>query len=251
MQKLVRIFREIRIRAYKRYVPFTTKYPGFICHVIDKSSFLSMCDEIFDREIYKFKSTTDTPVIIDCGANIGLSTIYFKTKYPLAKIISFEPDPYVFETLTKNIELTNNNGITLINKGLGKISETKKFFSEGADGGRIALPEDDQNIISIEIEILSPYLKEPVDMLKIDIEGSELEVLEESSNELKNVKNIFIEYHSVDNKEQGLDRILFLLSKAGFRYYIESTGVNSKYPFIKIEKHLNYDNQLNIFGYRE
>jgi hypothetical protein len=86
--------------------------------------------------------------------------------------------------------------------------------------------------------------------LKIDIEGSELDVLSESREKLTNVQNIFIEYHSLHTKDQVLQQILDILTDAGFRYYIESTGISSKHPLERIETHLGYDNQLNIFGYR-
>src|SRR5688572_17057445 len=51
--------------------------------------FLHSVDEIFVEEVYKFKAESDHPVILDCGANIGLSLVYFKKLYPNAHIIAF------------------------------------------------------------------------------------------------------------------------------------------------------------------
>ena len=246
----ITFFKKILVRAHARYTPFVTTYPGFTCHVIDKSSFLSMYKEIFERKIYTFKTASSAPVIIDCGANIGLSVIYFKKMYPNARITAFEPDPTVYETLEKNVKNLGLKDVTLVKKGLGSAETKKSFFSEGADGGRIATGHDAGQTISVEIARLSPYIKGHVDFLKIDIEGSELEVLEESQVALKNVDNLFIEYHSLLSKPQELDKILKILSEAGFRYYIESTGVHSEHAFVKISEHLNYDLQLNIFAHR-
>jgi hypothetical protein len=76
-------------------------------------------------------------------------------------------------------------------------------------------------------------------------------VLVEAEPYLKNVKNIFIEYHSFVDKPQTLSQILDILERNEFRYYIEHIGVKSKHPFVSITNYVGFDNQLNIFGYRK
>lgn len=98
---------------------------------------------------------------------------------------------------------------------------------------------------------LSKYLMQKVSFLKLDIEGAEYEVLHECRELLGNVQNIFVEYHSFADKKQELSGILKILENAGFRYYIEHIGVKSHHPFIGISNYVGFDNQLNIFGYRE
>jgi hypothetical protein len=110
----------------------------------------------------------------------------------------------------------------------------------------VALESDKKQLTNIEITKLSPFLKKHIDFLKIDIEGSEIEVIEECKDYLKNVDNIFIEYHSSMSKPQQLDTILKRLTESGFRYYIDRTGITSDKPFIKTETNLDYDLQLNI-----
>jgi len=88
-------------------------------------------------------------------------------------------------------------------------------------------------------------------MLKIDIEGSEYEVLLDSQEYLKNVKNLFIEYHSFYKKEQKLDEVLNIIKKAGFRYYIGPSGTPLHNPLYKRVVELSMDIQLNIFAYRK
>ncbi len=217
----------------------------------DAASLLFLNLELFELEIYKFSSSNDRPLIIDCGANIGLSVIYFKKLYPNAKVIAFEPDKKIFDYLKFNINSFNFNEVTLLNKGLWEEETTLSFYSEGADGGRVANESDKDNIITIETVKLSSYIKDVnIDFLKIDIEGAECDVLEECSPYLKTVKNIFVEYHSFVDKPQTLSKILSILEKSGFRYYIEHTGVKSKHPFESISNYVGFDNQLNIFGYR-
>ena len=56
-------------------------------------------EEIFRREQYRFETDAPAPFIVDCGANIGMATLYFKSLYPDATVLAFEPDPAAFACL--------------------------------------------------------------------------------------------------------------------------------------------------------
>ncbi len=80
-------------------------------HIPDAASFLSTYKEIFVDEIYKFSLEKDKKYqIIDCGANIGVSLLYFYKNYPMAQIVGYEADPYIFKYLNSNI-YTHTGGI--------------------------------------------------------------------------------------------------------------------------------------------
>lgn len=239
------------LRNIERFIEVSVNFCQTPIKAPDAASLLFLNHELFGLEIYKFNSVKKDPLIIDCGANIGLSIIYFKKLYPESKIIAFEPDKKIFDYLKFNIESFQFENIELINKGVWKEEAILEFFSEGADGGRVAQKHDVNNIIQIQTVKLSSYLKNnQVDFLKIDIEGAETEVILECEKYLCNVENIFIEYHSFINKNQTLSIILNILEKNGFRYYIEQIGIKSEKPFTKINNTNSFDNQLNIFGYK-
>ena len=84
----------------------------------------------------------------------------------------------------------------------------------------------------------------------MDIEGSEFEVLNDAAENLRNVENIFVEYHSFSDKEQMLPELLTILKNAGFRLHIAAPGLVSENPFMSITEYAGMDNQLNIFGFR-
>lgn len=211
--------------------------------------FLHSLREIFVEKVYWFKST-DTPLILDCGANIGLSVIYFKQLFPAAKIIAFEPDEKIFYMLKENIEQFNFSDVELINKGVWKSETTLSFLAEGTLGGRVAEKSDyGNNVVSIQTTRLREYLDTRVDFLKIDIEGAEYDVLLDCADRLENVGLLFIEYHSRSAEPQKLDEILGILTKTGFRYYIREAAETIKYPYVDRPK-LWFDVQLNIFCYR-
>lgn len=234
-----------------RFVPTNTTFMGKRVELVDAASFLFIKMEIFGQQLYKFRANHASPYIIDCGANIGLSVIYFKQLYPDAEVVAFEPDKKVFEALKSNVNIFSFDRVTLINKGLWNDVTTLHFYSEGADGGRIAREKDHQNISSIETIRLRAFLERPVDFLKIDIEGAELAVLKDCCDLLHNVENMFVEYHSFIGEEQNLDELLRIVKNAGFRYTIQQHGVISKHPFIKVENQSGMDILLNISAYRK
>lgn len=240
-----------KISKIKRYQKFHTTVIGKDMKVADSKSFLAAYREIFEHEIYKFHTHSDNPLIIDCGANIGLSVIYFNKLYPNSKIIAFEPDEKIFKILEYNTSSFSVKNLELIKKGLSNTKDVTIFFSEGADGSRIAIKEDKKNITEIKTTRLIDYLDNQVDFLKIDIEGAEYCVLQDCKNALSKVQNLFIEYHSFVNQEQRLDEILKILKIAGFRYYINQSGTSLRSPFVQKRSDLSMDLQLNIFAYRK
>lgn len=241
---------EQHLREAPRFVSGKTRLLNKEIKYVDAPSYLFMRDEIFVSEIYRFNCNKRNPLIIDCGTNIGLSAIYFKKLYPDCVLLCFEPDVNIFKVLNENIAAFDFQGVTLYNKALWGREEKVAFIQEGADGGRIDDGSSDCSCCHVETTILSQYLSNKVDFLKIDIEGAEAEVLEECREGLANVNRLFLEYHSTHGEPQRLGRILDILTEAGFRYYIEHIGVTSKHPFIRLHTCNNFDNQLNIYAYR-
>ena len=214
--------------------------------ISDGHAFYYSHREIFLDEIYQFHSTRQNPTIIDCGSNYGTSILYFKNLYPKAKIIGIEADSNIFDILNRNIHQHNFNDVTLINKAISNQIGPIHFFSEGADGGRIHTNLESKNIYEVETIPLDDLIENNVDFLKMDIEGSETDVICHS-NKLKQVNEIFIEYHSFVDGDQRLGDLLSCLTENGFRYYIQ-TQFCSKKPFMKVESQLGMDLQLNIFA---
>jgi len=188
----------------------------------------------FIRQIYYFRAERPDPLIIDGGSNIGMSILYFKRLYPMARIIGFEPDPSIFRILRENMDRNHIGGVNLVNAGLGPEQGSARFLPDGSAGGQII---DRCGGITVRQERLSDYLHEPVDFLKLNIEGAELGVLEEAegNNRIGSISEIVFEYHGWGGKEQKLGPMLSLLDRQGFRYLVhdfdDETNNASKPPF--------------------
>ncbi len=239
-----------RIQHIPRYTPGIFQHGYRQIRFIDSASFLVMYDEILERQLYKFNVSSENPFIIDAGANIGLSIIYFKQLYPNASILGFEPDPIAFETLKYNIQQLGLSDVEVMQKGVWNKETSIRFYAEGADAGRIALESDQENITYISTVRLKDYLNRHIDFLKIDIEGGETTVIHDCGDSLRNVDRIFVEYHSFQDQKQELHNLLNVLFEMGFRYYIQQIGISSTTPFVETNSYLKMENQLNIFAYR-
>ena len=91
--------------------------------------------EIFLFSEYRISNIDKPAIILDCGANIGLSVLYFKKCFPTCKILAFEPNPDVYEILKKNIELNYLQGVEAYNVCLtDSISEVDFYLDKKKSG---------------------------------------------------------------------------------------------------------------------
>ncbi len=218
----------------------------------DNAGFLHSLEEIFETEIYKFQTQDEIPYIIDCGANFGLSILYFKKLYPNAKIIAFEPDKKIFETLKKNIQyFPNHEDIEIHETAVWTEDSQLKFYADGSLAGSIVTDYSERNLVEIiEAVDLKKYLTRKISFLKIDIEGAENKVIFDIAPHLHFVDKLFLEFHGLKNERQNLDKILSLLTSCGFEYYIRLAGDTMRFPFCN-ETPKAFNQQLNILCFRK
>ena len=231
----------------KRYKLCRISIDGYEFKIPDALSFIWQYKEIFVDKSYEFRTDVNNPVIIDCGANVGMSALFFGTEYPGATVIAFEADPIISNYLNNNIIKNKIDNVQVINKAVWINNGDLEFASEGSDGGSVhSLSGKKIKIKSIRLkEIIESYTS--VDMLKMDIEGAEREVINDCKDVLHKVKNIFIEYHDFFNERQYLSRLTSILEENGFRYYISATHSKKK-PMQPVPKRKGMDLQLNIFA---
>jgi FkbM family methyltransferase len=195
---------------------------------LDYNLFRYLFNEIFLSKEYFFESKKDDPSIIDCGSNIGMSILYFKMLYPNAKIMAFEPGEETYACIEENIQMNNLNSIDIYNVALAKTEGTIDFFYDKSDVGSLMMsaveermPKEKRIVKSV---CLSSYINHDIDFMKMDIEGAEMEVMEDLYNnkKLQYIQQMVIEYHHHIN--EGVDcfsKILQILEDSQFGYHIE------------------------------
>ena len=159
-----------RIRSFPRHTVLNSDIFGHSFTIVDGPSFYAQYVDIIGNGIYAFRPKSDAPTVIDGGANMGVSVLYFKTKFPKSRILAFEADSSVFNVLESDVRAAGLEGVSLINKALWTSDTSIAFWKEGADAGRIAQATDRQGTKTISIPAirLKNYLHEHIDFLKLD-----------------------------------------------------------------------------------
>ena len=237
-----------QLELLPRHTRTATDLLGRALEVPDAASFLAMYREIWEQEIYRFTARAAAPYIIDGGANIGVSVLYFKRTHPQSRIKAFEPDPQVFAALQNNVAAFGLENVELFPQALWSSTGQLHFQSEGADAGKIA--EQGRGAISIPSLRLRDLLFETVDFLKLDIEGAETQVLADCADVLHHVERLFVEYHSFADQPQTIGQVFDILIKSGMRVHVHCGGTSPQ-PFQQRTSYNGMDLQLNIFGFRE
>ena len=169
-----------------------------------------------------FTPRESEPLIIDCGANIGVSVLEWKTRWPMCRVICFEPDPDAFRLLSLNVERNDVPGVQCVQAAIADFDGKAMLFGDmghGADArGNSLHPEwgqrADSSSVQVDCRRLSTILaKHPVSFLKMDIEGAEESVLRESVHQLHRVDAIYVEVHETDdlqvrNSSQRIEQLL-------------------------------------------
>lgn len=171
---------------------------------------------LYEKE-YDYLRCSIPKFIIDAGAHIGTSAIFFAKKYPNAKIIAVEPEKSNFHILLKNT--SNYKNIFAINAAIWGYDDRKTLQSRftGSWGYTIAETQNhtestEQEINCITIKsIMEKYHIDSIDLLKMDIEGSEKNVLEHSSTWIDSVAVMTIELH--ERICLGCERAFYLATK--------------------------------------
>ena len=202
-----------------RFRPGVARLDGFEIAYRDAFTLYIEAFYIWYKQIYCFELGEPVSYILDCGASIGTSALYFRQHYPDARIVSFEPEPEQFSLLTENLKRNQVRGIEPMRVALGANEGTTWFRVSRGHGGQI-VSQEDPNTIQVPVRCLSEWIDREVDILKMNIEGSENEVLHEIEPHIDRCKNIVFEYHHILNQDATLHEILTLLNRNNFIYGI-------------------------------
>lgn len=192
-----------------------------------------MKGEIFTQGVYFFETTNPQPLIIDAGAHIGLSTLYFKKIYPHAEIMAIEPNPLAFQILEKNIFENQLDDVHTHQVALSDREDVGEveFFMDKTDDQWLSTASftsgawtgtQESKSILVPTALLSDFLTRPVDFLKMDIEGAEQPVLTAAQDKLHLIKQMIIEFHPLSH--QSLQKLVQFLQDRGFQTKIWKDG---------------------------
>jgi FkbM family methyltransferase len=207
--------------------PHLVMWPGTLLHpvvVAMKTTDEFVFDQIFVRCEYTpiCKGVKNPEFILDLGANVGFASALFASRYPAARILAVEPDPRNFALCQKNLKVYGTRAQVL--KGAVWSCCTRLDLSyENGDGWgtRVNTPSgsDGGKVTAWDLPaLLQMFGIDRVDLLKIDIEGSEAELFAHNTGWLSRARNICIELHG------GQCREIFFNALSGFDYELVEAG---------------------------
>lgn len=158
--------------------------------------------------------------IVDAGANIGLTTVYLKRFFSQAKVVAIEPDNENFSMLSRNVESNKLNNVHLLEAGLwDKESslEISRNFRDSLDWS-VTLEEKHESknqpdaIQGLPLSSVKQKFGFPrIDILKIDIEGSERFLFADEATALRTldgVRYLALEIHDEFDVRPKIERML-------------------------------------------
>lgn len=154
--------------------------------------------------------------IIDAGCNIGLTSLYFSRFFDNANYICIEPDDSNFESMRYNLEKNKVQNVIKVKGGLWSkntfLNIVRDFRDKNDWAIRVEETSDKTNLEAFSIDyLIKKHHFEVIDILKIDIEGSEKEVITGNSANLYYLsitKCIAIEIHDEFNCREAIYKIL-------------------------------------------
>ena len=146
------------------------------------------------------KMLRSNDVFIDIGANIGYFSLLVANNSPTVKVISFEPVADLFQKMNDNITLNNIKNIMTVNAAVGEVNEEKELFVSASDNLGMSSFKQPENYSGkkekVEVVTIDDWFKtsglSKIDIIKLDIEGSELAGLKGMKEVLLKQKPVLI-----------------------------------------------------------
>jgi FkbM family methyltransferase len=153
-------------------------------------------------------------LIVDAGANVGSATLWFRERFPDARVVALEPNPQAFERLQRNVG--DDPNVEVVNAALAD-SDGKASFAlesmttlQGKLQDRDGTGVDGAGVVEVDALTLDTVRERfaagaPIDVLKLNIEGAEWPVL---AGSLTNVGTIAMEIHEPVPGDRDPDTVL-------------------------------------------
>jgi len=154
--------------------------------------------EVFVHNFYKDRppESENVRLVVDLGANVGYSLLYYLHAYKNCYIIAFEPHPGHAAQAVRNLNIDGSRErVQLYPKGAGAYERKMRLTDSGTSSTLTEVNAKDT--IGVEVVDIFPILEgRRIDILKVDIEGGEYEILKDPRFSRLDVGAIVMEWHS-------------------------------------------------------
>jgi FkbM family methyltransferase len=182
--------------------------------------------EVFKEQVYQglLSQVKECRTVIDLGANIGLAALYFTASYPKCRLLAIEPHPGTYQVLGLNLKPLIEEGRCKSIMGavwgreamlVGASADSPEHYSVFAMQEATGTNGKESQTRGLSMQgLIAESGFETIDILKIDIEGAEVELFKGDAGWLAAVGSIAIEFHDDSREVSGFDS---LMQQYGFR----------------------------------
>ncbi|MFN0315093.1 MAG: FkbM family methyltransferase [Burkholderiales bacterium] len=186
--------------------------------------------EIFFSGAYSrgFESLGALENVVDIGANVGFFSMFALHEFKAKNVFAYEPVPANYSQLTKNTSANRSSSVRTFRLGVSResgprelsLNSTQEFTTAATVGGLTHESNTAGNIVIDCVDlrtVVTEHVGQPIDLLKLDCEGSEYDILYNGMAVLPNIRRIVAECHHIDDKNQNQAALASFLRDKGYR----------------------------------
>ena len=181
---------------------------------------LDIYEQVLVKQEYAAFNSLSPRLIVDCGANVGYSSAYFLSRFPTARVIAVEPFPENAEQCRHNLRSYGDR--VEVHQAAVWGADTDLVLDHVYAGHEWAVkvrPAQSGETPSVQGLSVSSLTMDEIDILKVDIEGSEIELFGDIAETwLPRVRNIVIELHGRECRDAFFTRM------SGYSYDLDEIG---------------------------
>ncbi len=189
----------VQHKILKNYPTIAARVSGILAPIfirVQSSDFIVLRQVMVDRE-YELPGAMAPSVIVDAGANIGVTSVFYANRYPTARIFAIEPEKSNFDMLVQNAAPYQNivpiHGALWSRSTLLAVCDPEKYSHWGV---RVS---EEPSVVTTQAftvaDLIFKYELTFIDILKLDIEGAETEVFETSDQWIRKIGVLVVETH--------------------------------------------------------
>jgi len=206
------------VKSWPRRKPGMLMVDGKALRYGDLHSFYYQVRQIFGDRLYDFQCRESAPFILDCGAHIGLASLYFKECFPNAQIKAYEADADLADMCRTNLRTFDARDVEVEQAAVWTHENGVTFDTTHDDSGHVSTLENGTPVRSVRLK--SVLEERPTHLLKLDVEGAEFDILKDCGPSLKNASRLIAEVHAMGDQQAKLGELLQQLEALEFRYVL-------------------------------
>lgn len=180
----------------------------------DRTVFRHQFLEIFAADCYGLSRLPPCPCVVDGGANIGLFALCVLWWRPRAHVVCFEPARTNLTYLTRNLSPWQGTQVTIVNAALGRSEGQGNVSADVGDDVRVARGAGGDVVRIVPLDEACKFAA--MDLLKIDVEGSEVDVLAGAGACLARTERVVVECHGFAQSPSVVGEVVKTLEEHGF-----------------------------------